>query len=268
MEKKNYTLYLISNNEDGPKAINFNSYHVWSLLTIFGIVIIFLAVFLLVQYPRAVKYKSLNAEYQQLIQERLKLTRIISDYNRIIDMDKYIRSVLGADLAVSEWDTTQNREMDGLVDMEKDQNVNISYIDNIPAFPPVDGYVTQGFIENSIFVEDNHYGVDVAAPEGEPIKAAAAGIVIFSNWVNHLGNTVIIYHSDGYFSIYGHNQRNTVHAHQRVERGELIGFVGNTGISDGPHLHFEIWKNGLPLNPVNLIYAYKKADISTDNYNR
>lgn len=266
--KKNYTLYLISNNDQKPRALNFNSYHVWSLVSIFSLLLIFLMVFLLVQYPRAVRYKKLNVEYQQLIQDRLQLTKIISDYNRIMDMDKYVRSVLGADLALADWDTTETSDMVRLMDMEKEQGVKISYIDNIPAFPPVDGYVTQGFLDDQIFLEDNHYGIDVAAAEGAPVKAAAEGVVIFSNWINHLGNTIIIYHSDGYFSIYGHNQRNTVHSHQHVKRGEIIGFVGNTGISEGPHLHFEIWKNGMPLNPVDLIYSYKKSDISTDNYNR
>ncbi len=267
MDNKNYTLYLISNDEDKPKVINFNSFHVWTVLSLLGALTIFFIVFLLVQYPRATKYKKLSTEYHELIQDRLRLTKIVSDYNRIMDMDKYIRSVLGADLALTEWDSTKSGDnIDQLVDLEKDKSVKISYIDNIPAFPPVEGYVTQGFIDDQVFVEDNHYGIDVAAAEGEPVKAAAAGIVIFANWVNHLGNTVILYHDDGYFTIYGHNLRNAVHAHQHIERGEIVGFVGNTGISDGPHLHFEIWKNGIPLNPIDLIYSYKKADISTENY--
>ncbi|MBN2279982.1 MAG: M23 family metallopeptidase [Candidatus Marinimicrobia bacterium] len=267
MENKNYTLYLISNHQEKPKALNFNSFHVWLLMSFFGALTLFLVVFLTLQFPRALKYKNLNAEYQQLIQDRLRLTKIVSDYNRIMDMDNYIRSVLGMDLALKGLDSTlADTSFDQLVDLKKNKSVNISYIDNIPAFPPVEGYVTQGYIDNQIFVEDNHYGIDIAAAEGEPIKAAAQGIVIFANWVNHLGNTIILYHGDGYFSIYGHNLRNTVHAHQKIERGEIIGYVGNTGISDGPHLHFEIWKEGIPLNPVDLIYSYQRADISTDNY--
>ena len=267
MENKNYSLYLISNNDNKPRAINFNSFHIWTVLSLLGSLTIFIILFLLVQYPRATKYKKLNTEYQELIQDRLRLTKIVSDYNRIMDMDKYIRSVLGADLALSEWDSTKSGDnIKQLVDLEKDKSVKISYIDNIPAFPPVEGYVTQGFIDDQVFIDDNHYGIDVAAVEGEPVKAAAGGIVVFANWVNHLGNTVILYHNDGYFSIYGHNLRNAVHSHQHVERGEIIGFVGNTGISDGPHLHFEIWKNGEPLNPVDMIYSYKKADISIKNY--
>lgn len=267
MNKKNYTLYLISNNEDKPKALNFNSIHVWTILGTLAAITIFFLVFFLVQYPRAIKYKKLNAEYQELIQDRLQLTKIVSDYNRLRDMDKYIRTVLGADLSISEWDTSKfSLNKDSLLAAKKREPMNISYVENIPAFPPVDGYVTQGFYGDKVFTDDNHYGVDVAAAEGEPIKSAAKGIVIFSNWTNHLGNTVIIYHKDGYFSVYGHNQRNAVFARQHVERGEVIGFVGNTGISDGPHLHFEIWKDGIPLDPVKLIYSYKKSDISTNNY--
>lgn len=269
MKKKNYSIYLISANETRPKAINFNSLHIWILLSALGVIALFFIVFFAVQYPRALKYKQLNADYQELIQDRLKLTKIINDYNRLLDMDKYVRSVLGADLSLSEWDTAGSHiDRDSLLASKKNQGMNISYIENIPAFPPVDGYVTQGYSDDRVFTDENHYGVDVAAAEGEPIRAAAEGIVIFSNWTNHLGNTIIIYHSDGYFSIYGHNLRNTVFSRQHVERGEVIGFVGNTGISDGPHLHFEIWKEGIPLDPVKLIYSYKKSDISTNNYNR
>jgi murein DD-endopeptidase MepM/ murein hydrolase activator NlpD len=126
----------------------------------------------------------------------------------------------------------------------------------------VDGYITRGFIDDKVMTSENHYGVDVAAAEGTPIKAAAAGVVVFSNWTYDLGYTVILYHSDGYFSIYGHNQRNSVVAHQYVKRGEVIGYLGNTGKSQGPHLHFEIWREGVPINPQELIYSYKKADIS------
>lgn len=269
MEKKNYTLYLISSQEDKPKTYNFNSIHIWIVFSLVAMVSLFFIVFFTVQYPRAIKYKKLNIEYQDLIQDRLKLTKIVNDYNRLLDMDKYIRSVLGTDLSLAEWDTTKREiDKDSLLAAKKSEGVNISYIENIPAFPPVDGYVTQGYYEDKVFTDDNHYGVDVAAAEGEPIKSAANGVVIFSNWINHLGNTVIIYHSDGYFSVYGHNLRNVVTARQHIERGEVIGFVGNTGISDGPHLHFEIWKNGIPLDPVKLIYSYKKTDISTNNYNR
>ena len=269
MNKKDYTLYLISNSEEKPKALNFNSYHIWGITSLLVLLILFFVIFISIQYPRAVKYKKLSIDYQELIQDRLKLNKIVSDYNRIVDMDKYIRSVLGTELSVSEWDSTKMfLSKDSLAKLSNNKGVNISYIENIPAFPPVEGYVTQGFTDNKIFTDENHYGVDVAAAEGAPVKAAATGIVIFSNWINHLGNTIIIYHSDGYFSIYGHNERNAVEARQHVERGEVIAFVGNTGISDGPHLHFEIWKEGIPLDPVKLIYSYKKSDISTNNYTR
>ncbi len=269
MKNIDYTLYLITNSEDKPKVINFKSFHVWIIFSIFSILTLFIVLFISIQYPKSIKYKKLSGEYQQLIQDRLKLTKIVNDYNRIMDMDKYIRSVLGTDLAIAEWDSTNNLDTkDSLLNMKKNEGLKISYIENIPAFPPVDGYVTQGFITDKVFTDENHFGVDVAAAIGEPIKAAAKGIVIFSNWINHLGNTIIIYHSDGYFSIYGHNQRNAVDLRQHVKRGEVIGFVGNTGISNGPHLHFEIWKDGIPLDPVKLIYSYKKSDISTNNFNR
>jgi len=87
-------------------------------------------------------------------------------------------------------------------------------------------------------------------------------VVVFANWTNDLGYTVILYHSNGYFTIYGHNQRNSVVEHQYITRGQVIGYLGNTGKSDGPHLHFEIWQEGNPIDPQTMIYSYRLADVS------
>lgn len=96
-----------------------------------------------------------------------------------------------------------------------------------------------------------HDGVDIVADEGSVIRAVAPGIVAYSdNGVRGFGNLVMIVHSNGWVSVYGHCYRTTVQAGWRVREGERIGFVGNTGISRGPHLHFELHKNGRPVNPL------------------
>lgn len=96
-----------------------------------------------------------------------------------------------------------------------------------------------------------HDGVDIVADEGSVIRAVAPGIVAYSdNGVRGFGNLVMIVHPNGWVSVYGHCYRTTVQAGWRVQEGERIGFVGNTGISRGPHLHFELHKNGRPTNPL------------------
>jgi murein DD-endopeptidase MepM/ murein hydrolase activator NlpD len=96
-----------------------------------------------------------------------------------------------------------------------------------------------------------HYGVDIAAPVGTAIKAAESGVVITSAYRGSYGNLVIISHSNGYSTYYAHNSRNLVAAGQKVGKGQTIALVGSTGNSTGPHVHFEIRRDGTPINPMN-----------------
>ncbi|MFH1213035.1 MAG: M23 family metallopeptidase [Candidatus Neomarinimicrobiota bacterium] len=261
MKKKIYTLHLLSESREKPFILTFS--HATARLIIIGMAtfLALLIITILVTLPKAIQYRKVTLENAQLVQDRLKVSQILSDYNQIRQMDQYIRSVLGADLVLPSADSSaavnylKNNP-------DRGRFVKISYLENVPIYPPVTGYITRGFIDDKVLTSENHYGVDVAAAEGTPIKAAAAGVVVFSNWTYNLGNMIILYHSGGYFSIYGHNQRNSVVEHQYVARGSVIGYLGNTGKSEGPHLHLEIWREGNPIDPQDLIYSYKKADIS------
>ncbi len=95
-----------------------------------------------------------------------------------------------------------------------------------------------------------HNGVDLAAPEGTPVRAAAAGEVIFVGTRGDYGNLVIIKHENSYETWYGHLKNTFVRLNQRVNSGYILGEVGSTGRSTGPHLHFEVRKNGRTQNPV------------------
>jgi len=97
---------------------------------------------------------------------------------------------------------------------------------------------------------ENHRGVDIGAPTGTRIYAAQDGYVRLAAWHGGYGLTVIIDHAGGYSTLYAHNSRNFVSAGQRVTRGQHIANVGSTGQSTGPHLHFEIRRNGSPVNPL------------------
>ena len=95
-----------------------------------------------------------------------------------------------------------------------------------------------------------HTGVDIGASHGSNIVAAGSGIVIFSGWYGAYGNAVIIDHGNGISSLYGHMSSRSVAVNATVAPGQSIGKVGSTGWSTGPHLHFEIRKNGEPVNPM------------------
>ena len=98
-----------------------------------------------------------------------------------------------------------------------------------------------------------HEGVDISAPHGTPILAAAKGTVTFSGWMSGLGNTVEIDHGYGYVTRYGHSSKLLVRRGQKVVRGEVIAHVGSTGISTSSHLHYEIRVGGVAVNPLNYI---------------
>lgn len=103
-----------------------------------------------------------------------------------------------------------------------------------------------------------HEGVDIAANEGEPIRAARSGRVIFAGPRGTYGNTVILYHGSGLTTLYAHAQKVLVQPGQWVEEGNVIALVGSTGRSTGPHLHFEVRLNGVPYDPL-LCLARTKA---------
>ena len=110
-----------------------------------------------------------------------------------------------------------------------------------------------------------HAGLDFAAPQGTPIYATANGTVsVAGNTANGYGNHVVINHGYGYETLYGHMVRVKVHSGQKVTRGEIIGWVGSTGKSTGPHCHYEVHKNGQHIDPVYFFYN----DLSPEQFDR
>ena len=126
-----------------------------------------------------------------------------------------------------------------------------------PDKAPVKGYVTRGL--NS---EENHYGIDIAAKFQDKIQAPSNGRVVFSGMSEDLGNTIIMNHPGGFITIYAHNDSNLVISGTAIKKGQTIARVGDTGNSQGPHLHFEIWKNNQVLDPREIIPEYKRKDVS------
>lgn len=125
-----------------------------------------------------------------------------------------------------------------------------------PSMWPVRGWVTSPFGKRlSPFsgIMKFHEGLDVAAQTGTPVVSPADGIVIKAGFGTGYGNMVEISHGYGIRTIYAHNSRLNVKAGQRIKRGDVISFVGDSGSSTGPHLHYEVRVNGLPVNPVRYL---------------
>ena len=119
---------------------------------------------------------------------------------------------------------------------------------------PVSGYISSRFGAVESVRNHTHKGIDIAAPGGTPIRAAADGIVVESGWHGGYGNLIIIDHGNNVKTYYGHCSKIYVSAGQSVTAGDTIGAVGTTGNSTGNHLHFEIRLNGEQINPQKFMY--------------
>jgi murein DD-endopeptidase MepM/ murein hydrolase activator NlpD len=101
--------------------------------------------------------------------------------------------------------------------------------------------------------EEFHTGLDISVSSGTPVKATADGIVSFSGWAGGNGYLVVLEHGHDFSTFYAHNKKNLVKVGQKVKRGDVISYVGTTGSSTGPHVHYEIWKKRRHVNPKQYI---------------
>jgi murein DD-endopeptidase MepM/ murein hydrolase activator NlpD len=125
-----------------------------------------------------------------------------------------------------------------------------------PRAMPADGSISSpfGMREDPRGSDDRfHAGIDIRAPSGTPVRATAEGIVSFSGWSGKNGNLIAIEHGSGFRTLYAHNRANSVKVGQIVNRGDVIGYVGATGNATGSHVHYEVWKDGKPVNPSKFI---------------
>jgi murein DD-endopeptidase MepM/ murein hydrolase activator NlpD len=128
---------------------------------------------------------------------------------------------------------------------------------NMPTLLPVEGFVTNEFSRNNWQPFNEHTGIDIAAKRGTVVSASGDGQVVFANWTVDLGNLIIIYHGNDIFTYYGHNDRLLVKEKSFVKKGEPISLLGSSGKSSGPHLHFEIWTGGAPVDPKKYLMAFQ-----------
>jgi len=130
------------------------------------------------------------------------------------------------------------------------------FLESLPSIWPVRGPLSSGYgIRVSPFTETEvfHQGVDIMARPGTPVRAAAAGRVVRSGSEALLGNVVEVDHGHGYRTVYAHLAERLVEAGAVVQKGDPVGKVGATGRTTGPHLHYEVRLNGLPLNPLRFV---------------
>lgn len=192
--------------------------------------------------------------------------------NRYKDMEGYNNSELVINTAkrldvISKELVVQSKSLDEIAKLAKDKEKLLA---SIPAIQPVKnedlrmmasgfGYRSDPFTKIRKF----HAGMDFSARTGTPIFATGDGVVVVAdNKMSGYGNRIVIRHGFGYETLYGHMSKFKARAGQKVKRGDIIGYVGSTGRSEAPHLHYEVHKNGEVINPINFYYG----NISAKEY--
>jgi len=197
--------------------------------------------------------------------EQQKEIKLVMSLNRF-ELEESVVSTLGH---IESRITFQDKSYAQLAEFIKNKEQLLA---STPAIQPVSNSdlkrVASGFgyrIDPIYKTPRFHAGLDFTAPQGTPIYATANGVAkIAGNKGNGYGNHVVLSHGYGYETLYGHMYRVKVRVGERVNRGEVIGYVGSTGKSTGPHCHYEVHKNSQRMDPVYFFYN----DLTPEQFNR
>lgn len=253
-----------------PKAFNFNPKHLFVSVGMVGFVLVICTIVIFRFTPLGLII--LDYEEFALRNEVVEITqRIIALQDSLDRREEQLKGI--QDVIINRVDTTfrvgLTRNFQGVQPLEPDGiqntpqatatdflqimelNFETGIVEN-PGFPsesPVSGTFTQGFDLIS-----GHYGIDIATTVGEPVKVIADGVVLNADWTLNYGFVVIVQHARGFVTVYKHTQSPLVEVGDFVQKGAILSTVSNSGlISTGSHIHFELWQNGQPIDPIKYL---------------
>lgn len=190
---------------------------------------------------------SLFALPMELTQEELKKASMLDEASFLNFLQASVEELKQRRLAI-------DNRLDQFYEISESK---VRYQLAVPDRWPLKGWLTSGFGFRHSPVRGGsqfHSGLDIASPIGTEILAPSNGIVSFSGWKGGYGRTVVLDHGFGFQTVYGHNSKLFVKEGEIVKRGARIALVGRTGKSTGPHLHYEVHVDGVPVNPLHLIH--------------
>jgi len=217
---------------------------------------VYRAIFEATPIPDSARLKDIEKNKELQLIQRMDESKLLKD----------LKSQLNTLSTRASYQAKSYQEIEGMVENKE------KLLAAIPAIQPVSNkdlrHVASGFgyrIDPVYKVTKFHAGLDFAAPQGTPIYATADGIVKEAGYnPGGYGNHVVINHGYGYETLYGHMYRIKARVGQKIKRGQVIGYVGSTGKSTGPHCHYEVHKSGQPVDPVYYFYN----DLTPEQYDR
>ncbi len=206
--------------------------------------------------------KLLNEEKVKLAKYKTELNKQQKYYNSLLEkrrelLAKYNQEIAKTKQDIDYYEDIQKEKYEELkkyIIKSQALNRNLKYSGGRFLWPTTSNLITSyfGYRVHPIYRTTRfHSGIDIGAPYGAPIYAAEAGKVILASYYDGYGNCIIIDHGDGVSTLYAHCSSIIVKVGQYVSKGQIIGYVGSTGNSTGPHLHFEVRIKGNPVNPLN-----------------
>lgn len=264
-----YTLILVPEDNGKTTTLHISRFVINSFIVFLIIFTIGLLLLLYKSGEIAAKLQLLSLiklENEKLLKENTNLRAINEKLTKLDILSKYLYNL----------SLYQNEELKSIEEQKKmKENIIPKLRENIsskesrsyslitnekllsyPNILPVEGWITRKFsLDSSVM---GHPGVDFAAAIGTPIKATAPGIVEDLKNDKYFGLIVTLLHDNGFVTRYGHCSQVLVSKHERVNKGQTIALVGNTGLSTGPHLHYEVLKDGKYIDPLSIIIIHKE----------
>ncbi len=212
------------------------------------------------KYRLFLDVKTATSEIQEIEKERHLLnSKLKSLEDKLLSIEDYLskRGVIKSSSPVGGASANKaSYDLSYLQFLEKRADYLYNSIRGIPLGYPVYGRITShiGWRKNPFGGGyEFHSGIDITAPQGSKVRATADGVVVLAGWYGNYGKTVIIRHPSGYLTLYGHLSQIDVKEGQRVKAGDVVGRVGSTGRSTGPHLHYEVIRDNKPIDPSKFL---------------
>lgn len=245
MKLSKYKILFISPFTDKSWQIEFTRFTFIASLSALAVSLILTLILLFMSSPIIKEYFRISAINNEIKKQQEIISNIDETIDEIAIMKTYIDSIIG---------TEESHNLN-------EKNVRYMITNNIPSVKPA-----KGLISREYDIDTKHFGIDIVNQVSTPIFSIADGLVVFSDFSKDFGNFLIIDHQNGYLSHYYHNEDLFFNKGDKVLAGDIIAKMGNTGMSSGPHLHFEIWKDGTPINPNTFFEDFKlKSDKLTTN---
>ncbi|HKI95832.1 MAG TPA: peptidoglycan DD-metalloendopeptidase family protein [Gemmatimonadales bacterium] len=204
----------------------------------------------------AARVPGLQRTVARLEQENAQVRQLARTLNEVEARYAQVRAMLGGNIVPPQTRTPSERLPTAYALYAGSPGTQARYETgaSVPSHWPLDeaGVITRGQVRAGSG-DESHPGMDIAVPMDTPIRAAGGGLVAQTGFDPEYGLFAIINHPDGYQTLYGHASRIVVHAGDSVEAGQVIGLSGSTGRSTGPHLHFEIRRDGKSIDPRTLV---------------